>query len=89
MALGLVIGTGSGICCHGPAAKKEVPETPGIGSLFGPSIADLINQKPASELPPPPEPKIIDQADDKATLIFTPRHVQTDVLKDAISGMLN
>ncbi len=60
----------------------------GFASIFGPSIADLINARSAEPPAPPPEPKIIPQGE-KSTLVYTARHARTTVLRDAISGLLN
>jgi type II secretory pathway component GspD/PulD (secretin) len=70
--------------CQTPA-----PDKPGSGfsSFFDPTIDDLIYAQ-AVTATAPVEPAILQQAD-KATLVYTPRHARSEVLKDAISGMLN
>jgi type II secretory pathway component GspD/PulD (secretin) len=72
-------------------AGCETPKPPpvggGLGSLFDPSIVDLVN-KQIAERPIPPEPKIIEQGE-KSTLVYRARHARTEVLKDAVGGLLN
>jgi type II secretory pathway component GspD/PulD (secretin) len=68
--------------CQNPA-----PQSSGVQGLFDANIADLIYAQ-AATAPAPVEPALLEQGD-KATLVYTPRHARTEVLKEAISGMLN
>jgi general secretion pathway protein D len=72
-------------CQANPTAPSG---TRGISSIFGPSVADLINARSAEPPAPTPEPKIIPQGD-KSTLVYSARHTRTQVLREAVSGLLN
>jgi len=86
MLLAAVLAGALGAGCQSDPVAK-VGES-GFSSIFGPSIADLINARTAAPQTPPPEPKIIPQGD-KSTLVYAARHARTEVLKDAVSGLLN
>jgi type II secretory pathway component GspD/PulD (secretin) len=73
-------------------ACNALPQQPPIGSgvthIFGPSIADLINTRAGAPLGAPPEPKLI-ALGGKTTLVYTARHARTEILREAVSGLLN
>jgi general secretion pathway protein D len=83
-ALALVVATASLLGCQTPAAETA---RSGSSGFFDPNIADLIYSH-AATAPAPVEPAILQQGD-KSTLVYTPRHARSEVLKDAIAGMLN
>jgi type II secretory pathway component GspD/PulD (secretin) len=71
--------------CKADAAARQASAS---ASLFDPSIPDLIHQRAGGPRAAAPEPKLID-AGDKATLVYPARHARPEVLKDAVSGLLN
>lgn len=84
LCLLLALATGLAACQTPPPDKKST----GLFGFFDPGIAELINAHATTTAPAPPEPTILAQGE-KSTLVYTPRHARTEVLKDAISGMLN
>jgi type II secretory pathway component GspD/PulD (secretin) len=84
--LGCIWGAGFAGC----QSAESLFEKPDKGSegLFTPNIGDLINATTATTAPAPPEPKIINQGS-KSTLVYTARHARIEVLKEAVSGLLN
>jgi type II secretory pathway component GspD/PulD (secretin) len=72
--------------CHHSAAPPR--EAPGLAGLFPPNVPDLVHAVSATTAPAPVAPKIIDNGT-KATLVYIAQHAQPEVLKDAVSGLLN
>jgi type II secretory pathway component GspD/PulD (secretin) len=71
--------------CQAPPAKAA----PGaIANMFNSSPVDLMNVPNARVSTPIADPKIFDQGP-KSTLIYSAKHARPEVLKDAISGILN
>lgn len=86
---GLFLGVGAlNLGCQ---PKERIVPLPaqGIRGLFSSSITDLVQlRSPTTGPAGAPEPKIVDQGE-KSTLVYTARYAQPQVLKDAITGLLN
>ncbi len=89
--LAAAAGTIGGLAgCSSNNAKANARQVRAESSLFDPSITDLINMNRGRDdaSSRPSEAEIIDQGE-KSTLVYPARHARTEVLKDAVLGLLN
>jgi hypothetical protein len=85
-AAGWMLGAALAVAAAGCESQVQLAERPVMVDTYPPPVdpATLLPR----EAPPPPEPKLIPNGE-KTTLVYTCRYVRSEILKEAIEGLLS